>query len=145
MVNSRRKGIVYELNTRNWLRRWWPKCERSFGQSRRGSDAPDVSGTPYWIECKHYSRKITEGMIIKWLEKAKTETKEPIIVRYKQDYKENKYAMWRSDLINLEREACYDERPNIRNWLGYASEIPEQYMSDLLDFAYGVSDDYKMR
>lgn len=145
MINSRAKGIRFELDTRNFFRRWFPKAERSYGQSRRGSDAPDVSGTPFWIECKH-KKKIYPSEIIKWLEKSHDEALEDqlIIIRHKQNYTPVKYAMLSFDLNNLEISAKYwGERPSdVRSCykVFYVINIPEQYISDLLDFAYGVAE-----
>lgn len=53
MTNSRAKGIRGELQMRDLVREYFPgahEVQRSYGQSRAGDDAPDVEGTPYWIE-----------------------------------------------------------------------------------------------
>ena len=53
-MNSRRKGAQYE---RELAVRWrdsglFAEARRGIGQTRSGSDVPDVDGTPYWIEAK---------------------------------------------------------------------------------------------
>ena len=47
---SRTKGNVFERTVANVLKRIWPDAKRSFGQSRKGDETPDVVGTPFWIE-----------------------------------------------------------------------------------------------
>lgn len=53
-ASQRRKGNTWE---RVLAKRWrdsglYPDAWRGAGQSRRGSDVPDVDGTPWWVECK---------------------------------------------------------------------------------------------
>lgn len=53
-ASQRRKGAQWE---RTLAKRWrdsglYPDAWRGAGQSRRGSDVPDVDGTPWWVECK---------------------------------------------------------------------------------------------
>jgi len=48
---QRDKGHNFERATAALLRDVWPEAKRG-QQSRFGGDAPDVDGTPYWIECK---------------------------------------------------------------------------------------------
>ncbi len=72
-VNSRAKGIRGELEAAKLFRRWFPDCQRTFGQSRKGGEeAPDI-GSPemnkhFYVEVKRY-KKITEAMVIKWWDK----------------------------------------------------------------------------
>lgn len=49
--SSRNRGKDYERNCANCLKEVYPKAARLYGQSRKGSDAPDVGGTPFWVEC----------------------------------------------------------------------------------------------
>ena len=56
MVNSREKGIKFEKLVARELRGLYPEARRSYGQSRCGSDAPDVEGTPFRVECGHGKR-----------------------------------------------------------------------------------------
>ncbi len=48
---NRMKGKEYEREIANALKPFYPNAARSFGQSATGSEAPDVVGTPFWIEC----------------------------------------------------------------------------------------------
>lgn len=47
---NRRKGKSYERDVANALKPIYPDARRLYGQSRKGHDAPDVGGTPFWIE-----------------------------------------------------------------------------------------------
>ncbi len=50
---SRVKGRAFEQETARKLRPMFgDRVKRGF-QRRDGREAPDVDGTPYWIECKH--------------------------------------------------------------------------------------------
>lgn len=49
---SRDRGKRGEREVWHLLEDVYPDARRSANQSRRGSDAPDVDGTPYWIEVK---------------------------------------------------------------------------------------------
>jgi hypothetical protein len=48
----RKKGHDFERWVANQLRRVFPDAKRGLGQTRDGSDVPDVQGTPYWWEAK---------------------------------------------------------------------------------------------
>jgi len=48
---SRTKGIVWEREVARRLRAIYPEARRG-AQSRTGSDAPDVMGLPWHVECK---------------------------------------------------------------------------------------------
>lgn len=48
---NREKGKRYERNCAKALKEVFPNARRLFGQARKGCDAPDIGGTPYWIEC----------------------------------------------------------------------------------------------
>lgn len=142
-INSRAKGQRFERDTARFFRRWFPDAQRQTqDQARNGAETPDVKGTPFWIECKHW-KKIYLSEIIDWLDKAggEAEIERKILIRYKEDRKPVLYAMWLADLNLLESEAKYHgERPPIsvrKNTFVFS--IPEQYISDLLDFAYGVA------
>lgn len=52
---SRDKGQRFERLVSKLMQPFWPEAKRGF-QSRNGGDAPDVDGTPYWIECKAGAR-----------------------------------------------------------------------------------------
>lgn len=52
---SRRKGHAFERKIANRLKAVWPNAKRGY-QGRDGGAAPDVEGTPYWIECKRRVR-----------------------------------------------------------------------------------------
>jgi len=55
MTNSRRKGIVGELEATEMWRRWFHECRRSFGQARNGYELPDLIGgieKDFYVEVK---------------------------------------------------------------------------------------------
>jgi hypothetical protein len=49
---SREKGKRGERRAAEILSIFWPGARREAGQCRKGSDAPDVNGTPFWVEAK---------------------------------------------------------------------------------------------
>ena len=55
MIATRRKGATFERTVAERLRELWPEAKRGF-QFRGGDEAPDVQGTPFFVECKHRAR-----------------------------------------------------------------------------------------
>lgn len=55
-ARSRRKGAAFELWVAEQLRVLWPAARRGLGQARTGAEAPDVDGSPWWIQTKHGQR-----------------------------------------------------------------------------------------
>lgn len=56
-TNSGRKGIVGEREVARMFRRWFPECKRSFGQSRKGHEVPDLVGgieSEFFVEVKFW-------------------------------------------------------------------------------------------
>jgi hypothetical protein len=51
-INSRSKGKRGELLVVHLLQHLWPNAHRSAAQGAGGHIAPDVDGTPFWIESK---------------------------------------------------------------------------------------------
>jgi len=51
-AKSRNKGKRGESEVVHLLRAIWAEVRRGAAQSRKGSDASDVEGSPYWIEVK---------------------------------------------------------------------------------------------
>lgn len=48
---NRDRGKEFEREVANEMFKVFPRATRSFGQSATGNEAPDVVGTPFWIEC----------------------------------------------------------------------------------------------
>lgn len=48
---NRAKGTDFERRVANAFKAVWPRARRLHGQARDGGEAPDVGGTPFWIEC----------------------------------------------------------------------------------------------
>ena len=97
-VNSRRKGIRGELEARDLWREFYPDCQRSFGQARRGYEQPDLIGgeieKKWYIEVKLKSQKVTLGLLQKWWSKLMNDraanngwTKSPLLM-YRQNRNE---------------------------------------------------------
>ena len=54
--SQRTKGHSFERKIARILRSIWPDAKRGF-QTRGGTaEAPDIEGTPFWIECKKGKR-----------------------------------------------------------------------------------------
>ena len=51
-INSRNKGKRGELLAVHLLQELWPNAHRSAAQGAGGHIAPDVDGTPFWVESK---------------------------------------------------------------------------------------------
>lgn len=49
---SRDKGAAFERAVANVLALVFPGAKRGLVQSRSAKEAPDVIGTPWWVECK---------------------------------------------------------------------------------------------
>jgi hypothetical protein len=49
--SNRNRGKCFERDVANALKEVYPLARRLYGQSRKGADAPDVGGTPFWVEC----------------------------------------------------------------------------------------------
>lgn len=49
------------------LRAVYPNCRRLFGQARKGCDAPDVGGTPFWVECGYGSTTVIRSKLLQGL------------------------------------------------------------------------------
>lgn len=53
---SRRKGRAFEQAVARDFRAIYGENVKRGWQAREGFDAPDVDGTPWWVECKHHAR-----------------------------------------------------------------------------------------
>lgn len=61
---SRRRGHQFERDMARRLKTVFPNARRGW-QFRGGVEAPDIIGTPFWVECKRY-KSFTAGMLKKW-------------------------------------------------------------------------------
>lgn len=86
--HSRNKGANFERWVANELKRIWPDAKRGLQQTRDSAEAPDVTGTLYWIECKRGKKvnyraalKQAEGVCDKQIPVviAKDDREEPIV------------------------------------------------------------------
>jgi hypothetical protein len=53
---SRTKGKVFEQFVAKALREIYGDGVKRGWQAREGDDAPDIEGTPFWVECKHHKK-----------------------------------------------------------------------------------------
>ena len=53
---SRDKGKRFERQIAKDMRCLYGDGVKRGWQARQGQDAPDVDGTPWWIECKHHAK-----------------------------------------------------------------------------------------
>jgi len=52
----REKGKRYERAAAEKLEAVYPNAKRGIGQMRAANEVPDVDGTPWWVEAKHYTK-----------------------------------------------------------------------------------------
>lgn len=53
---SQRKGARGEREAASLLRQFYPDAKRGLQQRRDANEAPDVTGTPFWVEVKWQKR-----------------------------------------------------------------------------------------
>lgn len=49
---GRAKGHAWERSVAAMMRQLWPHARRGVDQCQNGGVLPDVTGTPFWVECK---------------------------------------------------------------------------------------------
>lgn len=81
-INSRTKGHAFERLIANWFKQVYPNAKRGL-QCRDGSEVCDVTGTPFWIECKRMRKVNIEKAFDQACEDSKGE--KPILVISKSD------------------------------------------------------------
>lgn len=82
--SQRDKGARGEREAAKLLARIWPNAKRGLQQARAANEAPDVTGTPYWVECKWQQRP----SILAAFEQANKATDgRPVLVMTKQPRK----------------------------------------------------------
>ena len=59
---SRVKGATFERVLANLFKQMWPTAKRGIGQTRSASEVPDVDGTPFWVEAKHWKKTTRTGL-----------------------------------------------------------------------------------
>ena len=80
---SRTKGLDFERWVAKRMREKFPEAKRGL-QSREGDEAPDVDGTPWFIECKRYAKKVDLGAAMAQVLAAKDQR--PAIVVWRVDH-----------------------------------------------------------
>ena len=93
--SQRTKGQRGERETAVVWRDIYPDAHRG-AQSRAGTDAPDIDGTPWWIEVKTYARHAC----IRHLEQAEGDSDgRPCIVRLRENGDRRAAVLLREDLF----------------------------------------------
>ena len=107
---QRAKGYRFERAVVNDLKDIYGEQVRRGWQSRFGSDAPDVEGTPYWIECKHHKR-VSIKQALKQATEDSEKSKEPRtpLAICKDDGKDAIAVMYWSDLVELLRKVEFKD------------------------------------
>ncbi len=104
--SSRNRGKDYERNCAKALQAVYPTAARLFGQARRGSDAPDVGNTPFWIECGTGSTQAIRAKLNQGLRDSATSenlryVNKPVLAMIRTANGEHIVAMKRSEFIDL--------------------------------------------
>jgi len=75
-------------------------------QSREGSDAPDVVGTPFWIECKHHKKVNIKAALRQAKEDCTLSSNPafPVLAICKDDKEKPIAAMYLNDFMKLLEE-----------------------------------------
>lgn len=96
--HSRNKGARGELEVAKILAAVYPKAERSYHQARSGSDASDVEGTPWFVECKIGKRPNIRGAFTQCC--AATDGR-PVLVCTREDRAEWLVTLKLADFVRL--------------------------------------------
>lgn len=95
---SRDKGAAYERLVAKMLAIVWPASARGLKQCRDASEDPDVTGTPFWVECKH-QRNVSIQAALKQGEEA-TDGR-PVVVVTRNNRGPDMVTMRLTDWIDL--------------------------------------------
>jgi hypothetical protein len=77
---SRNKGKAFEQAIARDLQIIWPEARRGIGQARSGGEVPDISHTPWWVECKHMKRCNIQAAVKQAREAAAGKDELPVMV-----------------------------------------------------------------
>ena len=101
-INSRQKGARFEREIANILKPLFPTAARGGQyQSRCGGEAPDVEGTPFWLELKVGKRPNIHAA----MEQARAETDgRPPVVISKKDRETTLVTLELEEFLRLVKE-----------------------------------------
>lgn len=100
---SRDKGKVWERVVAARLRAIFGDGVKRGWQARQGSDAPDVEGVPFWVECKHH-RVVNIGQAVRQALAAAEKAKLPVLIASKSNRQEPLATMLLEDWLGLVEE-----------------------------------------
>jgi len=92
------KGKVFEREVAATFRKLYPDARRGIVQARAGNEAPDVDGTPFWVECKIGHRVTIQAALTQAVEA--TDGRPPLAV-CKVDRQPATVTLRLPDFINL--------------------------------------------
>lgn len=95
---SRDKGAGFERAVADVLRILWPNAKRGLQQTRNAKEAPDVTDTPWWVECKVGAKPNILGAF----DQAKDATDgRPVLVVTKVDRHEPLVTLTLADFVRI--------------------------------------------
>ncbi len=108
--SQRTKGAAFERLVANLLKPLWAEARRGLVQSRAAGEDSDVTGTPFWIECKaHRQVSIPAAYAQATAAKAQRADPRPALVVSKNDRGEVLATMSLADWMQLV-ERAQDQR-----------------------------------
>lgn len=101
--SEREKGKRWEREVARDMRQALPGCHVVRGwQARAGSDAPDVDGTPFWVECKVGKRPPLRPALQQAVEASvEAGDKRPVVAVVKSDRQPPLVLMHYDDWLDL--------------------------------------------
>ena len=113
MLNSRKKGVEYEIKLMGELREFYPDVKTSRNASKLIDDlgVDFVNTAPYAIQAKASERSIPEGILLKQMKKNFPEDT-PVIIR-KRNYQGETATLRKKDFYELIRKIQAFEKGKI--------------------------------
>lgn len=112
---QRRKGARFEVAVGKAFATVYPDAKRGIGQARSASEVPDVTGTPFWPECKRGAGSTADAALAQASEARKAGWGPPVAV-VRRDKKRATATMYLDDFLLLLAgpDASEEQRERIR-------------------------------
>jgi len=96
---SRSKGKAYEREVAAGYRALYGDAVKRGWQARRGSDAPDVVGAPWWVEAKHQQRVSVRAALQQATEAQNAHGARvgPVVAHCRDNHQPALVALWEAD------------------------------------------------
>lgn len=112
--NNRAKGAQFERDVAERLRAIFPGARRTIGQARTGAEAPDVDGTPYWIECGMGAHVTAEKKLAQAIaDEMQQDTRRPPVAVTRKPRGDAMVTMRWEDFLELVRSRHADRVPSV--------------------------------